>query len=64
MRYHFIKEAYAPAWMRYTRHLAELLDGLTGLIMASFGRSGTSFTAGMCEKILRWQCNNRRKQRN
>jgi hypothetical protein len=56
---HFNKRAYAPLHYNIARHLGELCDGLTGLIMLPFGRYGTTFALVFCEKILRWQIKNR-----
>lgn len=59
---HFNTRAKAPLHYNVLRHLGELIDGVTGLIMLGFGRYGTGFNGLMCEKILRWQIDNRRKE--
>jgi|LakMenEpi03Aug12_release.lakeMendotaPanAssembly.Ray.scaffolds.fasta_scaffold3016711_2 hypothetical protein len=64
----FNKRAYAPFYYNIARHLGELCDSLTGLIMLPFGRYGTAFALKVCEGTLIWQMKNRgskiRKQKN
>ena len=52
---HFNKNT--PAFWHYHAgyRLAEICDGITGLIMLPFGRYGTSFVMGWAGKILRYQ---------
>jgi hypothetical protein len=55
MSFHFNKRAKAPLRYHLLRHLGEIVDAITGLIMLPFGRYGTQFNAIVCEKTLLWQ---------
>lgn len=60
---HFNKRAKAPFHYNLLRHLGEMMDGITGLLMIPFGRYGTQFGYTMSVKTLRWQSNEYRKDR-
>lgn len=49
----FGKNAPAPMYLRIGQHFGEIIDGLTGLIMAPFGRYGTNITQPFIGAILR-----------
>ncbi len=53
MSFHFGKHAEVPRYLYLLRHLGSISDGITGLVMLPFGRSGTDFEYTMCCRILR-----------
>ena len=57
----FSKRAYAPLYFHIVRHFAEIIDGITGLIMLPFNRYGTCFAGYLAEATLKWQMKNRKR---
>ena len=43
-----------PVYYRYLQHLAEVCDGITGLLASPFDRCGTCFTEWVLIRIIGW----------